>query len=83
MPLSALLKRKFAGLRSPRNTNARQPETTFSLNAVLGFSLIGLLVTLIVSGLPLQEGTVGLVVILAIGAAPIAAWLGFTLGSPD
>ncbi|MBY0381060.1 MAG: hypothetical protein K2W78_03980 [Xanthobacteraceae bacterium] len=59
-----------------------EEESGTGLNAVMAFSIIGLLLAVILTSIPLMQHLASTQFLLIATVGPVAAWLGFTLGNP-
>jgi len=80
MRFPASLKDKAPGLSPGKHL---EEDSGAGLNAVMAFSIIGLLLAVIFTSMPLMQQLASTQLLLIAMVAPVAAWLGFTLGSPD
>lgn len=80
MQYRALTKAKAAVFKSDVR---HEEDDGAGFNVVWGFSILGLLFAMMLSLLRPTAAFAQSEIILALMAAPVAAWLGFTLGRPD
>jgi len=70
----------------PTEQSVRRPDPEFKkapFMGVFGFSVIGLLLCLILTRLPVSRNYLPLELVLICVAGPLAAWLGFSLGGGE
>ncbi|EKS30359.1 hypothetical protein [Afipia felis] len=80
MPLPEIQPRKDAG---PVRSGPRKGETNAPFMGVFGFSVLGLLLCCILGRLPISRDFLSTKILLIFMAAPVAAWLGFSLGGGE
>lgn len=80
MPLPEIQSRKDIG---PTQSRPRKDETNASFMGVFGFSILGLLLCCILGRMPISRDFLSTKILLIFMAAPIAAWLGFSLGGGE
>ena len=61
----------------------RQDEIKAPFMGIFGFSVIGLLLCLILTRMPMSRTYQPLEILLIFVAGPLAAWLGFSLGGGE
>jgi hypothetical protein len=80
VPLPEIAPREDA---RPAEPERRQDEIKAPLMGLFGFSVIGLLLCLILTRMPVSRNYLPLEILLIFVAGPLAAWLGFSLGGHD
>jgi len=80
VPLPEIAPREDAG---PTEPNRPQDEVKAPFLGLFGFSIIGLLLCLILTRMPISRSYQPLEICLIFVAGPLAAWLGFSLGGHD
>lgn len=67
----------------PAEPERRQDKIKAPFMGIFGFSVIGLLLCLILTRMPVSRSYQPLEICLIFVAGPLAAWLGFSLGGGD
>ncbi len=70
----------------PTDQPVRRPDPDFKkapFMGIFGFSIVGLLLCLILTRVPISRTYLPLEICLICIAAPLAAWLGFSLGGGE
>ncbi len=80
MPLPEIAPREDA---RPTEPERHQGEIKAPFMGLFGFSVIGLLLCLILTRMPVSRSYQPLEILLIFVAGPLAAWLGFSLGGHD
>ncbi|CAM5504356.1 putative protein OS=Afipia felis OX=1035 GN=NCTC12722_00332 PE=4 SV=1 [Afipia felis] len=67
----------------PARPGHRPDETNAPFMGIFGFSILGLLLCCLLARMPVARGFLSAKILLILMAAPVAAWLGFSLGGGD
>lgn len=67
----------------PAEPETHQDKTKAPFMRVFGFSIIGLLLCLILTRMPMSRNYLSPEIVLILASGPLAAWLGFSLGGGE